>query len=31
VRLSLVPGGGTATVHTGDGKFTGPEHIVEIT
>ena len=26
VRLSMVPGGGTATLHTADGIFTGPEH-----
>ena len=31
VRLSMVPGGGTATLHTADGIFTGPEHVVEIT
>jgi len=31
VRLSLVPGGGTATIRTTDGLLTGPEHVVEIT
>lgn len=31
VRLSLVPDGGTATIHTADGLLTGPEHIIEIT
>jgi uncharacterized protein (TIGR02677 family) len=31
VRLSLVPDGGTATVRTADGLFTGPEHVIEIT
>jgi uncharacterized protein (TIGR02677 family) len=31
VRLALVPGGGTATVRTEDGMFTGPEHVIEIT
>jgi uncharacterized protein (TIGR02677 family) len=31
VRLSLVPDGGTATIRTGDGLLTGPEHVVEIT
>jgi uncharacterized protein (TIGR02677 family) len=30
VRLSLAPGGGTATVRTADGLFTGPEHVIEI-
>ena len=30
VRLSLVPDGGTATVRTADGLFTGPEHVIEI-
>ena len=31
VRLSLVPDGGTATIRTADGLFTGPEHVIEIT
>jgi uncharacterized protein (TIGR02677 family) len=31
VRLSLVPGGGTATLRTADGLLTGPEHVIEIT
>lgn len=31
VRLSLVPGGGTATISTADGLLTGPEHVIEIT
>src|SRR5262249_59661480 len=31
VRLSLVPGGGTATIRTADGLLTGPEHVVAIT
>jgi uncharacterized protein (TIGR02677 family) len=31
VRLSLVPGGGTATIRTADGVLTGPEHVIEIT
>jgi uncharacterized protein (TIGR02677 family) len=31
VRLSLVPDGGTATIHTADGLLTGPEHVIEIT
>ncbi len=30
VRLSVVPGGGTATLRTADGIFAGPEHVVEI-
>lgn len=30
VRLSLAPGGGTAAIHTADGLFTGPEHVIEI-
>jgi uncharacterized protein (TIGR02677 family) len=31
VRLSLVPDGGTVTIRTADGLFTGPQHVVEIT
>jgi len=31
IRLSLVPGGGTATIRTADGLLTGPEHVIEIT
>lgn len=31
VRLSVVPGGGTATLRTEDGILTGPEHVIEIT
>ena len=31
VRLSLVSDGGTATIRTGDGLLTGPEHVIEIT
>jgi hypothetical protein len=31
VRLSLVSDGGTATIRTPDGLFTGPEHVIEIT
>ena len=29
--LTLVPDGGTATLRTQDGIFTGPEHVIEIT
>lgn len=30
IRLSLVPDGGLVEIHTEDGTFTGPEHIIEI-
>jgi uncharacterized protein (TIGR02677 family) len=31
VRLQVAPDGGTATIRTEDGLFTGPEHVIEIT
>jgi hypothetical protein len=31
ITLTRSPGGGTAEIHTLDGVFRGPEHLVEIT
>jgi hypothetical protein len=30
IRLTRLPGGGTAEIRTLDGVFRGPEHLVEI-